>query len=74
LGPTVTSADVEENRWSKVRLSVSEKMSVPATNATDSRTASADSAMRPLWAKKLRNVALSIAVLPRGSETAVRSP
>ncbi len=59
FGSTVTSADVEAKSRSKVRVTVSEKIRLPATNATDSTTASAESSSRPLCARKLRRVAFS---------------
>ncbi len=54
LALTWTSEDVAWNSLSKVVFIVSVNTSVPHTNATDSRTAIADSAMRPLCARKLR--------------------
>lgn len=54
LGLTVTSAEVAAKSLSNVVFIVSVKTRVPHTNATDSRTATAESAIRPLCAKKLR--------------------
>ncbi len=56
---TVTSEAVAANSLSNVVFMVSVNTRVPHTNATDSRTAIADSAMRPLCAKKLRIEVLS---------------
>src|SRR4051812_18606268 len=74
FGSTVTSAEVEANSRSKVRVTVSEKIRLPATNATDSRTASADSSSRPLWARKLLSVALSTGSVLLGGAVAVERP
>ncbi len=51
---TVTSEAVAAKSLSNVVVAVSVKTSVPQTNATDSRTATADRAMRPLCARTLR--------------------
>ncbi len=51
---TVTSEEVAAKSLSKVVFMVSVNTRVPHTNATDSSTATADRAMRPLCAKKLR--------------------
>ena len=54
FGLTVTSELVTANSLSKVVFMVSVNTSVPQTKATDSMTAMAESAMRPLCATKLR--------------------
>lgn len=54
LALTVTSEAVAWNSLSKVVFIVSVNTRVPQTKATESSTATADSAMRPLCAKKLR--------------------
>jgi hypothetical protein len=69
FGPIVTSAAVEAKSRSKVRVTVSEKIRLPATNATERTTASADSSSRPLCARKLRSVALSTGHSPSGAAT-----
>ncbi|SFT10768.1 hypothetical protein SAMN05444716_107274 [Streptomyces harbinensis] len=63
-GPTITSEAVRANSLSNVVVIVAVNTSVPHTNATDSSTAIPDSAIRPLWAHRLRTEALSTA-MPR---------
>ncbi len=70
---TVTSELVTANSLSKVVFMVSVNTRVPQTKATESRTATAESAIRPLCATKLRREVFRTVLLTR-SARARQSP